>query len=165
MWNNMIEAIEFISKNFPNFVFGGSFGLYVNRLITRVPKDIDVITDVNYYGTFMHSDLKYDADKTHSEKNSVNGVLVYYHSALYKDIKIDFIYNTVRKPIFTEIMFKDLMIKVETPEAAIEAKLRYITIDKSDASVIKNVTDLIEMKVDYKVLFNALKSRRNAIPS
>ena len=71
----------------------------------------------------------------------------------------------VRKPIFTEIMFKDLMIKVETPEAAIEAKLRYITIDKSDASVIKHVTDLIEMKVDYKVLFNALKSRRNAIPS
>lgn len=154
--NNIIETVKEIAAKYPKTVFCGSFGLVLNGLLHREVIDLDVITEINYYGEGGFFDDNRIHPKSNSHTFMINDDKVEcFNIELYK-VKVDVLFSHNTKPDYNVMKFDNVFIKVEKPISAIIAKLGYLKNDRSIKSFIKHLKDLLYMGVTNKDILIAL---------
>jgi len=157
--NEMLIAIKEINKQYPDTIFCGSLGLVLNNKLDREVKDIDLLTDDNYYSKsdFFHDLRVANKSQSHKLMLSENEVSCFKIEMpiLNKVISIDALGN-LSGTEFDIMELDGVDIKVEKPEFAIKAKINYIKADKSNKSVLKHLKDLIYMEVDKNLIIEAI---------
>jgi len=153
-------VIKKIANEYPDVVFCGSLGLVLNDKLDREVKDIDILVKKNYYqkGKFYNNiriGSESDSHKFMVGKDEVLSFKLEF-PIFDKKIKVDVLYNKNVKPQFELIFFDDVRICVEKPEAAINAKIKYIEHDISHDSILKHLKDLIYLEVDKNVIIKSI---------
>lgn len=166
--SEMLVAIKTIARNIPGVVFCGSIGLYLNNKLHRPVGDIDIITQEDWFNpteavvnkdmavTKFIMDNRRIANST-SHKFMVGKDEVSCFKIEVNDIKVDVLHNSATPPTYTEAEIEPgLIIRVETPESAIRAKLGYVMYDQLIHSATKHLKDLIYMDVDKNLIIEAI---------
>ena len=154
----IIETVKLIVKEHPDVIFCGSLGLVLNNQIERNVKDVDILVNDDFYqkGGFFN-DLRQMVNDHHSHKFMVGKDTVTCFSLNFPtNIKVDVLYNETSPPVSTKMNFDGIEINVETPESAISVKTKYILNDKKPQSMLKHLSDLIEIGIDRKKLINLI---------
>lgn len=155
----IIQVVKNIVIYYPDVVFCGSFGLVLNGKLEREVKDIDVLVAKSYYnqGGFFDK-LRVSNSCADSAIFMVGDEMVRSFKLKFdNDVKVDVLYNESEKvPDFKEIIFDGIKIRVENPEGAINAKLKYVRSDKFPDVAIKHIKDLIYMEVDKHKIIDAI---------
>jgi hypothetical protein len=143
---NIKETVKQIATEYPETVFCGSFGLVLNGLLDREVKDLDVITHkyfLKWSGFFdqFHTNIGKSSD--HWLTDGIGNVLCF--KLLMNEIKVDCMYVIEHDTSFNEIDFEGVIIRVEDPKSAINAKIGYVENDQSDVSRLKHFADLVEI--------------------
>lgn len=158
MLGRFVETVKWVNELFNGKVtFCGSFGLVLNGKLKRPLKDLDVITEENYYGqpgklpdpvheTFfgLHS----TNDWGNSGQYWVNGNKVYCFKIEHAvhNVVVDVLYTGL--PTDYDIVdFYGIKIRVEKPDAAIVAKIQYAQSPQLEYRE-KHESDLKAMGID-----------------
>ena len=157
----LILVIKKIASEYPEVVFCGSLGLVLNDKLHREVKDIDILVNENYYqnGNFFNEIRVGNLSDSHKFMVGKDEVLSFKlkFPIFDKKVSVDVLYNATSDPIkYSLINLHDLGIKVEKPESAINAKLKYIEHDLSHDSILKHLKDLIYLEVDKNLIIKAI---------
>ena len=156
----LILVIKKIASEYPEVVFCGSLGLVLNDKLHREVKDIDILVNNNYWknGDFFNELRTSDISESHKFMVGKDIVLSFKleFPIFDKKVKVDVLYNEKNKPKYNKFVLDNLGIKVEEPESAINAKLKYIEHDLSHDSILKHLKDLIYLEVDKNLIIKAI---------
>ncbi len=160
----IISVVRLLESKHPDIIFCGSFGLVLNGLLHREVKDLDIITQKNYYGTGdFFGEYLVDIECGRSERFMVGKNRVVSFKLLIDGISIDVLYNLDENPTYNVKCFDGLYINVEEPESAIKAKKGYLQNDRSVYSAIKHLKDLIYLGIDKYELVDLINNS-NLVP-
>lgn len=148
----IINSVHWANKHFPSgrVVFCGSFGLALNGLLDREIKDIDLLTEKNYYMEWNMEGREGNSGQFWvPTANKNRQILVKCFKLQSPDkITIDILHRTGDKEFeveYTEVDFYGEKIFVETPQGAITAKQRYLQSDQLQYKD-KHIADLREIE-------------------
>lgn len=140
-----------------NMAIGGSMGLVLNGLLSRVVKDIDLITFENYYNEYtMLNDFSISKQLS-SSKFYVDTDIVKCKKIEVMGVQLDLLYNSnitnrattdYEEVVLTGLrgMPKNhLKINLEDPRVALKYKIKYVDVDKNQNSVMKHKNDIYEI--------------------
>lgn len=158
----IINSVHWANKYFPEgrIVFCGSFGLALNGLLNREIKDVDLLTEKNYYMEYGMDGREGNSGEFWMPTDNKNRqVLVKCFKLKSPDnIVIDVLHrlNSKRKEEngfeveYTEVDFYGEKILVETPQGAITAKKRYLQSDQLQYRD-KHIADLEEIEINMRM--------------
>ena len=155
---DIANTVKMIAAVHSDVVFCGSFGLVYNGLLQRQVKDLDIITEKDYFRKdavefFFHDRIKKNST---SEKFLVGDTLIKAFCLMLNNTKVDVFYTGKKISNYEVVDFDGVKIKVESPEKAIEAKKNYVLTDKYQINILKHLKDLILLGVDRKELVNII---------
>jgi len=154
--NDFLKVIKIIATKYPDSVFCGSIGLIIRGKLFRTPKDIDILVSSNYYVLGGFFDKEREQEYNGSLQFLVGKDNVKCFKVTINKLSVDVLYNECTPPVYDEIKFNSISLRVEKPEAAIKAKLLYIENDNSEISKMKHLSDLLIMEVPYEAINGAV---------
>lgn len=164
--SEFIDIIKYLAHKDPDIIFCGSFGLSVNGLINRKIRDLDVITNKKYKQLFELYDIgnfrtkhesshifNFDDEEVIVETMDING------------IRVDF-FNVNRNVEYKKFRLQDgTIIKVETPEYAINVKKQYIKLNPNEEVFLKHFADLVNCGISTNEIADIIKQRKEFLIS
>jgi hypothetical protein len=123
--DELLELKQIMETEKTDFMFGGSVGLKLNRLLERPIGDFDIITKERLYGRQLNNEIKRMIPKDSGRFQVGGKEVLCFNITLGTGRKVDVMY-TGEFEDYSTILFESVSINIENPARAIKAKRQYV---------------------------------------